>query len=221
MSFATKADLQTAIGDWMARTDLSSFYDDFVTLAESYLNNSVLMRLFETNTTLTGVVSSNSLTLPSDFSDPIGLTILDTTYGGNTYQELVPMTYDQMTIHTTNGRPTAWAINGLLISLNWPCDQTYTFNLRYDQLFELTTAGSTNYLLQNYPDVYLAACMVQANIFTKDIAAVQVWQGKLENAIAGVIRVESKSKARSILTGDPAILRSGNRYPYYYGGWYW
>jgi len=38
MSIATYSELQTAVADWMHRTDLTAKIPDFITLAESRIN---------------------------------------------------------------------------------------------------------------------------------------------------------------------------------------
>jgi hypothetical protein len=218
MSFATKADLQQAISDYMARTDLSAFMDDFVTLAEVRLNNDVYPRQYEATAVLTGTTSSANLTLPSDFSDPIGLTVLDTTSSVQ-YRELVAMTYDELEILTITGRPTAWAIDGLLIQLNRPCDQAYTFNLRYNQTFSLASSGSTNVLLTDAPNVYLAACMIEANIFVKDPQATAYWTQLYTQSMEDFQKRENASKRKAVLTADSALLYNNRRY-WARGNWY-
>lgn len=220
MTFSTKGGLKANITVWMARSDLTSYYDDMISLAEAELNRNVpLLRLFETNTTLTGVTSSASLTLPTDYLAPVGLQVLNslTTTG---YRELVPMTFDQMETTTITGAPAAWAVTGSTITLNRPCDQAYSFNFRYYQSFSLANDASTNSLLTAAPDVYLAACMVQANILAKDNQAVGAWQAKLDGAIDSVASLAAMSKRKAILTVDRALLTRNRPWSgTYYGGW--
>jgi hypothetical protein len=63
MALATYSDLKTAIGDWSfdAGSVLSSFYDDFIDLAESRLNRHLRVREMEADEDLTLVSGVGSL----------------------------------------------------------------------------------------------------------------------------------------------------------------
>jgi hypothetical protein len=63
MSIANYSDLQAAISDWMARSDVSGKAVDFITLAEARLNR--LLGVVGTTATLTGTISSAELDISS------------------------------------------------------------------------------------------------------------------------------------------------------------
>src|SRR4051812_14899738 len=65
MSLATYADLQTQIGNWLARGDLTTYIPDFITLFEAAAMRKLKVRPQETTTTLTPV--SGVATLPTDY----------------------------------------------------------------------------------------------------------------------------------------------------------
>ena len=140
MAISTYAELKTAIATWLERSGDSAVTGnaaDFVTLAESRLNRSLSLRAMETETTLTGTVSSRQLTLPSDYVEPKSLFL--TTFG--TQDWLRPFLAGTETLGTTNGTPTAWTINGTAIDLDRPCDQAHSFLFRYRQSFALSDAA--------------------------------------------------------------------------------
>ncbi|MCP4386308.1 MAG: hypothetical protein GY798_33685, partial [Hyphomicrobiales bacterium] len=82
MAVSTYSELQTAVVSWMARdgdSDLTSKAPDFISFAESRLNRDLDLRVMETDTLLTGTISSRELTLPTDLVEPISLHL--TTFG--------------------------------------------------------------------------------------------------------------------------------------------
>ena len=71
MAITTYAELQTAIGDWAERTDLSSQHTTFISLAESRIKKtfaSAGLRLRESETRSDLTPTSGVCTLPSDYA---------------------------------------------------------------------------------------------------------------------------------------------------------
>ena len=53
MAITTYAELQTAIANWLARDDLTTYLPDFITLFEAAANRRLRVRQMETTATLT------------------------------------------------------------------------------------------------------------------------------------------------------------------------
>jgi hypothetical protein len=77
--------LQQGIADWLARADLTTQIPTFIALAEARINRELRTRQMQTTTT--GALSSNELTLPDDFR---GVQSFRLSYGG-TYNEVFPL----------------------------------------------------------------------------------------------------------------------------------
>ena len=69
MALATYADLQGAIASWMDRTDLTAVIPDFISLFETTANAELPLRTRYNlaTTTLSTVVGTATVTLPTDF----------------------------------------------------------------------------------------------------------------------------------------------------------
>src|SRR5947208_3131337 len=71
MTIATYSDLQQAVSDHLARTDLTAYIPDFITMAENWLNygseNVPPLRTKEMEAVTSLVPASGVCTLPSDF----------------------------------------------------------------------------------------------------------------------------------------------------------
>ena len=210
MAITTLAELKTAVQNWRDRQD-AAFTDrtgEFVSLAEARLNDMVPVRLAEGDTTLTGTVDSRSISLPSDFLEPIALF---RTTGGDQYQ-LAPVIAGTYELNTTSGWPEAWMINGSNIDLDKPCDQAHTFLFRYrKRLFDLATTDP-NWLLTNHPDVYLFATLVEACGFEGDDTGFALYEARLQKAMRRVRWVEARSKSIANLRVDAALATGGGAY---------
>lgn len=209
MAITSYATLQTAIADYRERSGDSDFTAQvplFIALAEARLNRDLKVRTAEgTIATLTGTTSSRYVDLPSDYLEQIAL-YLTTNSRRTLLRPYVPGTID---LSTTSGTPSAWAIVGSTIEFDCPCDQAHTFALHYRlKLFDLATTDP-NWLLTNYPDVYLWAALTEAADREGDDAAVVKYKLRYEEAKDSLLRLEGKAKSRAVLTVDPGLLGGG------------
>jgi hypothetical protein len=167
MALATYTDLLTAIQTWMARVgdvEISGNQDDILDLAESRLNRVLPLNAMRTDVNLTATSGSRFVALPSDFYEPVSLKL--TTFGiETTLKPRVAGTYNR---GVYAGVPKTWAINGTNIELDVIANQAHTLILRYRQKFALSASAPTNWLLTNYPDAYLQACLIEAELLAKD-----------------------------------------------------
>src|ERR1043165_975459 len=162
MSISNYSELKTAIANWLDDTNLSSRIVEFVTLAEGRLTRDLSQsRQSWSNTSLTGVVDSRSVALPSDYVEGQSLFLV---LSGE-YIELRQFINGTEELRTSSGQPCAWSINGTNVDFDRPCDSAYTFSFRYRAKFSLSDGSPTNWLLTAYPDIYLSACMAEAYKF--------------------------------------------------------
>lgn len=70
MAITTYSELKTALANWSKRTDLTAMMGDFIALAESRIQRSLLARAQEVETELTMAPGSRYVALPSDFDSP-------------------------------------------------------------------------------------------------------------------------------------------------------
>lgn len=179
MALANYSDLQTAISAWAKRSDLTSRLPDFIALAESRIKSLVRLRSLDTETSLSTTINSDVIALPSDFKSPIALWIADI----NPREQLEQLLPQSIPYNTIANRPLYWCIDGTNIRFQTPANQVYSIKFRYQQLFNLSTSNTTNYLLTSYPDVYLFACMVEVLNDTQDFQQAQVWDARFKEAV--------------------------------------
>lgn len=200
MTISNYTDLQQAVSDWMARGDVSGNAADFITLAEARLNRE--LNPVETDASLVGVPSSRTIDISSiAMVKPIVLFIADT--GGE--RALLPRANGTFPYIDSNGAPCIWSIDGSTIAFDRPCDQAYSFRFRYQERFALSGSVTTNSLLRDHPDVYLAATLMWGGVFTQDGAYAAGFKGLLDQAIPDIRSTIAQSK-RGVLTVDPGLV---------------
>lgn len=213
MSISTYTELKTAVDNWLDDTTLSSRVPEFITLGESRINADLgTLRTAWTSTTLTGTPSSRSIALPSGFVEPRALFL--TTYSDQ--QKLNPFINGTRELSTTDGIPSEWCIAGTNIDLDCPCDQAHTFLFHYRAKWDIA-ADSTNWLLTNHPDVYLAASLIEAWDFRQYPENVARWEGKYEAARERAEQNAARSLAVAQLAVDAALQPAGNHFNFTIG----
>lgn len=203
MAITTYAELQTKLTTYTWRTGDVQFGDetaDMIKMAESRLNRILPLRATEAEVTLTGTIGSRLLTLPASYQEP--LRFQRTT--DNLFEDMAAFTIEDLPISAINGAPVRYAIDGNKIKLECPCDRVHTFLLRYRGRLDLE-ATDNNWLLDNHPDVYLAACCVWGGVFMRDREEAAQWKAILDEAVSELGWIESRSRSIAPLRVDPAL----------------
>ena len=192
MSITNFAELQTAVADWLHRTDLTAKIPDFITFAESRINCDLQANVKETDATLVTVIGQDYSALPSDFVSPIALNVL---FSPSAVQQDLPQVLpENLKVSTARTSPYQWAIDGATVAYGQPLDQAYTIILRYLGTFTLSASATTNWLLTNHPDVYLWGTLLEAAIYAQDSDNIALYGSKFENSLTFVKRKESRSR---------------------------
>jgi hypothetical protein len=155
MAITTYSELQTAVQNWLDRTDLSSRVPEFIALAEAKFNRRLRVRQQLTTTSLSP--SSGSASLPSDY-----LEWKRVTWEGSPQRELeyVEPTYlVQAYPDSPSDTPRFFTIEGANLKIR-PVSSTSITLAYYEKIDALTDQATTNWLLTAHPDVYLFGALV-------------------------------------------------------------
>lgn len=199
MPFGTYTELKAAIATRLHRSDLTAAIVDYVALAEKRLNRDVQLVAQETETTLTAVVGSRNLTIPSLFGAPLGLYL-------TTYLPRAEIHYrlpTQMQVFSENGPASYWTVDGTVIKTDAPADIAYTYALRYRAEYNLA-ATDTNALLTNYPDLYFNAALIEAAADLQNDAMLQRYQLRYAQSLQECKTSENDSRSIAPLTTEVA-----------------
>lgn len=213
MSLANYSDLQASIASWMERTDMTTVIVDCITLAEARLNRE--LGPVETDASLTGTTSSRTLDISAlSIVEPIELWM--TAVGGGDEKELSQQSPATLAYLETVGEPNQWAVSSLTeIDLDRPCDQAYPFRFHYRQRFALSDSATTNWLLTNHPDIYLAACLMWGAGYQESFPNGAAWKSILDEELPRVAHTLAKQR-KGTLRVDPGLADIGRRSTFNY-----
>jgi len=201
MAITNYSELQSAAANWLNRADLSSRIPEFVALAEARINRDVILRMGESNEAVATVIGSRFIVLPGGFSEPLALFIERAS--GREPLTFVP---NRMETVTAQGEPLYWSIDGSNIALDKPADQVYSLTFKMLKTFALSDANPTNWLLTNYPDLYLAATLAEGFGYLMDDEALK-WVARYQQTLAEVNQSEARSRSLAALRTEPAAIQ--------------
>ena len=211
MALSSYSELQTAVGSWLNRSDLTSNIPDFIKLAEASFNR--VLRTRNQIKRATSTVSTQFVTQPTDLlelyniqinSDPIrrleqvSLTKIDELKEGS----------------SRSGKPLYFSITGADFELYPSPDTSYTLELvYYSTITSLSDTNTSNFLLTNHPDIYLYGTLVQAEPYLMNDERIGTWGALLGKAIEELRVSDERSQTES----GTLVMRSTRNLDY--GGW--
>jgi hypothetical protein len=198
MAIATYSDLQTSVANWLKRSDLTSIIPDFITLAEARIARDLRLRKQVTNTALSTVAGTQTVSLPSDFLEMENITLTNTTPPA-ALSVVTPEIMDRKFPNGyVTGQPVVYTIVGDQVQLGPTPDAVYTVSLDYYQRFAALSTTPTNWLLTNHPSVYLFAALAEASGYVFNDERIPTWEAKYQ------------ADVRSLQESDDTALRSGS-----------
>jgi len=205
------SELQTAVGSWLNRSDLSSNIPDFITLAEASFNR--VLRTRNQITRATSSVNAQYVALPTDLIELFNIQI-NTDPIKRLEQVSLDKADDLRSSNSSSGTPAYFAITGNNIELIPTPNDTKTIEIiYYAKITALSSTNTTNWLLDNYPDIYLYGTLVQAEPFLMNDERLGTW-GTLLSKAQEELRV---SDERSQTEGGTLVMRAVNNLDY--GDW--
>lgn len=194
MSITTYATLQTAIGNWLDRDDLTDRIPEFIALFEARANRHEAIQYERLDTI---ILDARTVALPSDCKEPLGLFFDDATRRGaieiRSPEDINPSRLGPVTA----GVPTHAAVyaNGSALLLHPTPDQSYTAWLTYiTKLTPLSTTATTNWLLNDHPDLYLFGSLCEAEPYLKNEERLPLWKTKTDDGFAELLSLAERRK---------------------------
>jgi len=174
--------LKTAVADYLARSDLTSYLAYFIEAGEERIYREVKCRQMET--AFSSSISSGVVALPSGFRGWNTLRV-----DGTPSVVLQPSDLDTVMRRYPNraaeGKPIVYAINGANVEFGPYPDSTYTIKGTYwKKLDALSDSNTSNWLITDAPYMLLWASLVEASPFIKDDPRIALWEGKYQQARA-------------------------------------
>lgn len=189
MALGTYTDLQTSVGNWLHRSDLAGIIPDWIALAEKRINGDLDARLQDTVTTLSTVAGTATVTIPADVVNIRSLQILSSP--NRILDYLTPDQYNFQYAWGDSGTPRMFTVIGGNLYLGPIPDAIYSLQCEYKAMVPtLSNASPTNWLLTNYPQVYLMATLCESVAYTRDDASLEEWERKYAEAVNSVNAID-------------------------------
>lgn len=191
MAISTYAELQTALGNWSARSDLTSRLPEFITLSEAKMNRRLRTLDMETKNA-SFAISSEYVAVPTNFGG-VRSFYLNTT----PRQVLAFMPSDSETGYfgSNSGIPRYYTIEGSNFRFGPIPNGSYTGTLTYWlKIPALSGSNTTNWLLTSHPDAYVYAGMAELAAFVGDQAQAQAWTSACYSVLDEVAGQDARDK---------------------------
>lgn len=169
MAITTYAELQQAVADNLARSDLTSFLPDFVTMAENWLNygsdNSEALRCREMEEIVSITPASGVCALPTDYIEY--RRVVEEAGQRRPLTFITPDMADVLYPARSSGLSNHFTIIGASL-YSFPLASNDIELTYYQALPALSDSNTSNWLLAKSPSTYLRAALVQAAEFLKN-----------------------------------------------------
>lgn len=186
MPLSTYAELQTSIGSFLNRTDLASAAVDFIALAEAQLNRDIKHWRMEKRATAS--IDGRFSAVPSDFVSPVRFQV------GTTDAPMDPISiqdmHDRRAANNDNaGTPCYYALAGDEFEFLPTPTSALTATLLYRaSIPALSDSNTSNWVLENAPDVYLYGALIHSAPYLVEDARVATWGALYSQALSQLNR---------------------------------
>tara|TARA_R110000803_G_scaffold52604_1_gene108216 strand:+ start:72 stop:701 length:630 start_codon:yes stop_codon:yes gene_type:complete len=176
MSIDTYTNLKTTIANYLNRSDLTSYIPDFISLAETRLNNELRVREMEVIDTTTNTVSgTQDYSLPTNFIEAIYVLYKSDPYITLKYKSNFDF-FSQLNSSVSSGIPYFFTIVGSKIYLGPKPDTATNLEIaHYKKITALSDSNATNDILTNYPNLYLYAALAESAPFIHQDERLTIW----------------------------------------------
>jgi hypothetical protein len=182
MPFTTYAELQTTIGTWLHRSDLTAMIPDFITLGEDRIYRSLRHKDMETS--LNSTISSGVLTVPSDFIQ-MRFAYIDSSPSQSLDFVSPNIIYKKYGQRSATGFPKLMAREGSNFIFGPAPDSDYTVKgIYYKRLNSL--ASEVNAIYTAHPALWLYSALCESAPFLEHDERVLLWEQAFQKILSEV-----------------------------------
>ena len=201
MAISNYGELKTAIADFLNRDDLTSVIPTFVALAESQIARD--LRHWRQEVRVTTTLNERFENLPSDWLQTKNMYLSDG--AAVEYASVAEISRQKLLSEDTAGKPRLYTINSGQFEFYPQPDDDYDLTLIYvARIAALDADGDTNWLLTNYPDVFLYGSLIQSAPYLQQDERLAVW-AQLYSAAVNNLNSDSSMASYS---GGPLVMRN-------------
>lgn len=178
-------ELQTAVGNWLNRTDLTARIPEFIQLAEAKIARELRQREVRETITLS---AGDTTPLPGD-CDVLTSIRLDVGISSREYPIKIGTMEQLNETRRTYGAVASWPVVAAVVGTSlvfapalveeMDAEVVYT-----DKLVPLSAQNTTNAVLTEAPDIYLYGALSEAAPYLEHDERIPVWEGRFDKHMA-------------------------------------
>ena len=207
MAINTYATLQTAVANWLDRSDLTDRIPEFISLSEARMNRTLRlsMMLNVDETTLGGaatlVAGTRDYDLPSGYLQMVDFHLRTSPI--TTLSYLTPENMNRMWAGSQGGKPLAYTIFAdnstgtpiKKIRLGPSPGSAYDYSIMfYKKIDALSVSNTTEQMLTDNPDIYLYGALLEAEPFLMNDQRVQLWATAFQESVRALQEQDNKDR---------------------------
>jgi len=190
---STYQELKDQIINFVNKPDIDQTVDTFIDLTEAEMSRR--LRHWRMERRSTAILSSQYVPLPSDFIEPVRLSITS----GDTYvleaESQAQLIDRRAEAGNTTGLPRYYAIIDGTIEVFPTPDSDYTLEMVYvSKVQALTSSNTTNWVLDYFPDAYLYGSLMHTAPFLEEDQRLTVWSSLFEKAVESINQENANAK---------------------------
>lgn len=174
MAITTYSQLQTAVSNWLHRSDLTSYIPDFITLAETRIYREVRARDMET--AFSDTIASGAVALPTSYID-LKHAYISRSPTNWLERKSNQWIYQNYPLRSSDGLPSFISREGSNFIFGPYPDSGYTVKGIYFKNLGAVSA-SAHALFTTNPDLYLFGALCEAEPYLLRDARVALWKAK-------------------------------------------
>lgn len=183
-SIVSYSTLQSAVADWLDRSDLTTQIKDFIAFGEERLNRQLRIRDFET--ALSDTISSGVIAVPSGYLE-MKYAYVNSTPTSPLVRADVEYIYKNYPTRSADSKPAYYAREaGNFIFGPYPDDDYTIKGVYYAAPSALSDANTTNYYTDSAPELILYASLLSAEVFLKNDERYPLWKAKYEELVSDI-----------------------------------
>ena len=191
MAITSYSELKTAVANWLNREDLTAVIPDFISLIEASMNRTLRVREMIERDTAT--ISSGYVTLPGDWLETI--TLITTGSPPVTLEYLAAYGMNEVRSAEWAGIPRVYTmVNNKFKIFPAPTTDLGVELVYYAKIPALSDSNTSNWMLDNNPDIYLFGALLQAEPYLKNDERLATWAAMYKGSIDALSIASERAK---------------------------
>jgi hypothetical protein len=203
MALTNYTTLQASIADWLMRSDMTAVIPDMIRLAEAEIERKLRVRQMLVRAVTIPAADEPYENLPGDFLELKAIQFNSNPITVPKYRTPAWLRAYRRSSQNETGTPVFYTIEGTQFLFDRTPSDVELEILYYQQIPPLATAdGGVNWLLTDYPDIYLFGALTYAAPYVKEDERIATWDALFQRAIRDL---ESADK-RAEINGAPIVV---------------